>query len=257
MLHKINPRMYPDFIPLASSHPCGKVYPCSIAEGICEGEIFTNVRENYSSVLFWSHSGFAYLLGQFDEYFLEDIYALLLNKNNASVRRFLLMTNDELIRDYFKLNQNISIEKRYLFEYADNCKIEEVTLPIGYQLKEIDNTILLQMQGNIVPSLFWKDPNAFLDKGKGYCITCNNEIAAWAFSAAVSSEEVDIGIETSPMYRQQGLGIIVAEKMIEYTIKQGKKPVWACHYKNAASERMAEKLGFVKISECSVIKSNS
>lgn len=48
----------------------------------------------------------------------------------------------------------------------------------------------------------------------------------------------------------------VAKRMIQYTIEQSKKPVWACHYKNNASERMAEKLGFVKVSECSIIKKN-
>ena len=92
-------------------------------------------------------------------------------------------------------------------------------------------------------------------KGKGYCITCNNDVASWAFSAAVSTKEIDIGIETKSEYKQQGLGMIVANKMIQYTTQQAKEPVWACHYKNAASEKMAEKLGFIKVSECSVIKS--
>lgn len=78
---------------------------------------------------------------------------------------------------------------------------------------------------------------------------------SWAFSAAVSTKEIDIGIETNSQYQQRGLGFIVARKMIQYVISQGKKPVWACHYKNAASEKMAEKLGFNKKTECSVIKS--
>ncbi len=47
--------------------------------------------------------------------------------------------------------------------------------------------------------------------------------------------------------------MIVAKKMIQYTIAQSKQPVWACHYKNSASEKMAEKLGFVKGSECEII----
>ena len=67
-------------------------------------------------------------------------------------------------------------------------------------------------------------------------------------------KEIDIGIETNPKYQQQGFGLIVAQKMIHYTIEQNKAPVWACHHKNLASERMAEKLGFKKVSECSIIK---
>lgn len=109
--------------------------------------------------------------------------------------------------------------------------------------------------GKIVPSFFWRDGNDFLEKGKGYCITCDDDIASWAFSAAVSTKETDIGIETDCKYQQQGLGLIVTKKMIQYAVSQGKKPVWACHYKNTASEKMAEKLGFVKDAECFVIRS--
>lgn len=50
---------------------------------------------------------------------------------------------------------------------------------------------------------------------------------------------------------------MVANRMIQYALEQAKEPVWACHYQNIASERMAEKLGFIKVSECSVIKRRS
>lgn len=253
MLYKIDPSKYSDFISAANAHKCGKVYPLSIAEGIQEGDIFTTSRDDYNSVLFWAHSGFAYLSGKLDECFLEDIYALLLNKNKSNPRRFLLLSDDEFTQCYFKSNEKISVEKRYLFEYSKNSEFTDVTIPTGYQLKEIDNKILTEISGNISPSLFWKDLNSFLTKGKGYCITYNDDIASWAFSAAISSKEIDIGIETNPKYKRQGLGLIAAQKMIEFTLKQKKNPVWACHYKNAASEKLAEKLGFVKVSECAVI----
>lgn len=73
-------------------------------------------------------------------------------------------------------------------------------------------------------------------------------------SAAVSTKEIDIGIETNPNYKKKGLGMIVASKMIRYTLEQGKNPVWACHCKKIASEKMAESLGFVKEDECTIIK---
>lgn len=255
MLYKIDLSKYSDFISAANAHKCGKVYPLSIAEGIQEGDIFTNSRADYNSVLFWAHSGFAYISGKIDKSFLEDIYALMLNKNKSNPRRFLLLTDDKFTQCYFKSNENISLEKRYLFEYSKSSEFTQAAIPVGYKLKEIDEKILTQISGSILPSLFWKDLNAFLTKGKGYCITYNDDIATWAFSAAISSKEIDIGIETSPEYKRQGLGLIVAQKMIEFTVKQEKNPVWACHYKNTASEKTAEKLGFVKVSECSVIKS--
>lgn len=219
-----------------------------------KGDIFTDSVDNFEKVLFWTHAGFAYVSGNVDEYFSGEIYKLMLNRSKTNGKCFLLMTRDKYIQKFFETKADVSIEKRYLFEYAGDKNVNEVALPAGYELKEIDNELLKKISGTIVPSLFWKDVNDFLVKGKGYCISYGNDIATWAFSAAVSTKEIDIGIETNPIYQQQGLGMIVAKKMIQYTIDQSKQPVWACHYKNNASEKMAEKLGFVKVSQCSVIK---
>ena len=254
MLYKINSLQYPDFIEKAHSHDCGCVYPLSVAEGIQEGDIFTNSLKDYEKVLFWVHSGFAYLSGNIDTYFLKDIYEFMLDRNQSNTKRFLLMTRNENIQDYFRSKDDVMEEKRYLFQYSGAKGSIESYLPDGYELKEINQQLIKEISGKIVPSLFWNNVYDFLEKGKGYCITCNNDIASWAFSAAVSSKEIDIGIETRPKYKQQGLGMMVANKMIQYTIEQAKQPVWACHYKNAASKKMAEKLGFIKVSECSVIK---
>lgn len=95
---------------------------------------------------------------------------------------------------------------------------------------------------------------SFLEKGKGYCVVKGGTVAAWAFSAAVSSTEIDIGIETDSEYRRLGLAEIAAKKMIEYCFEQNKRPVWACHQDNTASRKLAEKLGFVKTSECLTVK---
>lgn len=254
MLYKINPLQYPDFIAIANTHNCGKVYPCSIAEGIQKGDIFTNSMRNYNTILFWTYSGFAYLSGEVDECFLEDVFKLMVDRTKLDSRRFLLMTKNEYIQEFFKQKKDIIVEKRYLFKYLKYRETTGQTLPDGYELKEIDSQLLEKILGGITPALFWKDASEFLAKGKGYCVICDNDITSWAFSAAISSKEIDIGIETNPKYRQQGLGLIVARKMIQYTIEQKKEPVWACHYKNAASGRMAKKLGFERISECSIIK---
>lgn len=176
------------------------------------------------------------------------------DRNKPNDRRFLLMTSDKSVEDYFRRKADVVLEKRYLFDYFGQRDLMKPDLPAGYEMKEIEGRILGEISGGIVPSLFWKNADDFLMSGKGYCITCGHDIASWAFSAAVSSKEIDMGIETNPKYKQQGLGMIVAEKMIQYAVLQEKKPAWACHYKNVASKRLAEKLGFIKMGECSVIK---
>lgn len=106
-MQRINSQMYSDFIYYAGMNDCGKVYPLSIAEGIQCGEIFTNSINDYSAVLFWHCSGFAFLSGKPDEEFLEDVYELVLNRNNTNSRRFILLVNDEHIEKFFQSKDNI------------------------------------------------------------------------------------------------------------------------------------------------------
>lgn len=253
-MQRINPQKYSNFISYADINGCGKVYPLSISERIQYGEIFVNSNSNYQAVLFWHHCGFAYLSGKFDEAFLEDVYKLMLNKDNENPRRFILLVDDARIEKFFQSKDNIVFERRYLFEYTNEYTPIPPNLPSGYKLKEIDTQLLSKIHGNIVPALFWNDLNGFFEQGKGYCIIHGDNIAAWAFSSAISSTEIDIGIETDKNYQHRGFATIVANRMIQYAFEEGKMPAWACHYKNVASAKLAKKVGFVKKAECSIIK---
>jgi RimJ/RimL family protein N-acetyltransferase len=51
-----------------------------------------------------------------------------------------------------------------------------------------------------------------------------------------------------------GLGAAVSEKMIQYCFEQSKRPIWQCDVNNTASQKLAEKLGFVKSSEYITIR---
>lgn len=100
----------------------------------------------------------------------------------------------------------------------------------------------------------YRSADEFLSKGKGYCVVCGEEVAAWAFSSAVSSDEIDIGVETAEKYQHKGLALAVSTAMIQYILEQNQTPVWACHYNNIPSAKLAERSGFQKISECYVIR---
>ena len=139
------------------------------------------------------------------------------------------------------------------FEF-NKVSAEIPDLPSDCELKIIDAEILSKMKGRITPYFSWSNANDFLSNGKGYCVITNGEIAAWAFSAAVSDNEIDIGVETQENYQHRGFAAIVSKAMLKYILEHNKKPVWACHYKNLASAKLAEKIGFTKIAECFVIK---
>ncbi|MDE7364383.1 MAG: GNAT family N-acetyltransferase, partial [Ruminococcus sp.] len=126
--------------------------------------------------------------------------------------------------------------------------------PLNFKLCEIRKELFYKINGNVTPLFSWDNVSEFFEKGKGYCIVNGENVAAWAFTAAISDEEIDIGIETRAEYQHCGLGAIVSDKMIQYCFQQHKRPVWACHSNNIASQKLAEKVGFVKVSECFTIK---
>lgn len=256
-MYKVAPKDYMNYNQCIDKSCCGAVYPRSISETFQQGDIFTNSCTDNLSVLYWHYSGFAFLSGFYDECFLEDIYDLLLDKSSTISKRFILFTDNTAIEQFFRAKENVAIERRYFFEYKKEYPVITAKLPEGYRLCEINNELLQKINGKITPAFSWDNLNDFLEKGKGYCIVCGNDIAAWAFSAAISSDEIDIGIETDSKYRHLGFAQIVAQMMIRYCFEQHKAPVWACHAENTASINLAEKIGFVKSSECFTIQKAS
>lgn len=247
-MNKIKPAEYGNFIKHIDKNSCGAVYPFSIAENFQQGDVYANSR----SALFWHYSGFAFLYGEYGEDVLDFASDLLFNAD----RRFVLFTDDKLAEEYFRKNKNAVIEKRLFFEYGKVVPPEIPKLPDGFQIREINAELLEKIKGNITPYFSWDSAESFLEKGKGYCIVKENTAAAWAFSAAVSGTEIDIGIETNSEYRRLGLAEIAAKKMIEYCFERDKRPVWACHSENTASWKLAEKLGFMQTAKCFTVKKN-
>ncbi len=251
---KVDFQSYSDYIYICKDCKCGKVYPLSIAEEYQYGDIFVKSRTECNTVLFWHYSGFAFLLGEYDEGFLKEVYDIVLDKDKINPRRFILLSDDRYIENYFRNKENVDIECRYFFEYKNqNCNLN-CDLPHNCELKAIDGRLLSEIQGRITPYFSWNNSEEFLAKGKGYCILSDGNIAAWAFSAAISDDEIDIGVETNERYQHRGFAAIVSKAMIQYILAKNKIPVWACHYKNTASAKLARKIGFDKIAECAVIK---
>jgi len=226
---------------------CGAVYPESILQGYQKGE-----QISLSACRIVRHScGFAFIFGIPTARDLEQII-FLMHTAGKKGERFVLFCENERLGRYFEMNSGIKVEKRYFFELAQD-KSGDIILPENFVIKPIDADILPRLDGRIKPSFSWESDESFLQKGKGFCAMYGDTPAAWAFSAAVSDREIDIGVETLEGFRGKGLAAAVAGKMAEYVLSIGKKPVWACHSENIASRKTAEKIGFEKVGECSTI----
>lgn len=259
-LRKIEKSEYSRFIEYAKCCTANKVYPMSIAEGYQEGDILVSSEEDF--VMFWHYCGFVYFSGSPLKALLEEIYEEYLSQEQE--RRFIIITDDEAIKDFFSKKSDVIIDKRfeYAFDAVDDDTEDKTDSSIGNTaednskigIERISEKNIDRIHGRIIPSFSWDTNEAFLEKGLGYVAVEGEKIAAVAFSSAVSSDETDIGVETDPDYRRRGLSARLAVKMCEEIIKLGKKPVWAHAAANVASGKTAERAGFVKTKENYVIR---
>ena len=227
-----------------------RVYPLSIAQRIQSGDIVCDDEIHTRAVLFWHYAGFAYLSGEITESFLQRIDQEYMQKEQE--RRFLLVTDDPIVIRFFSQKEDVQQNKRIEYRYDENnghymdaCR---------YRIERISETNIRSIQGRIIPSFSWADERQFLENGFGYAAMDKDTAAAAAFSSAVSSEEVDIGIETREEYRHQNLAKVLAGTMCRKILALGKKPVWAHGASNTAAMRTAMSVGFVPVKENTVFR---
>lgn len=220
-----------------------KVYPCSIIEGIQSGEVIVDDVENPKCALFWHYSGFGYIAGEFDESFITRIISSIhSSKDKHSGRMALQIGDDEALASLMK-EYRIEKKEQYLFEYVEHVE-NTVELDAGFIIEKINVTNYDLLSGRITPSFSWENKKQFLEHGYGYCILHENEFVACAFSAGISKEYVDIGVETLEKYRGKGYGKFVCLYMIEEIRRRKQIPIWECNTTNEASKRLACSVGF-------------
>ena len=259
-LRKIEKSEYSRFKEYAKRCSANKVYPMSIAEGYQEGDIFVSSEEDF--VMFWHYCGFVYFSGSPLKALLEEIYEEYLSQEQE--RRFIIITDDEAIKDFFSKKSDVIIDKRfeYAFGAVDDDTEDKTDSSIGNTaedyskigIERISEKNIDRIHGRIIPSFSWDTKEAFLEKGFGYVATDGERIAAVAFSSAVSPEEVDIGLETAETYRYHGLASYLAYEMCEEIIRQGRRPVWAHAETNTGSQKTALSAGFKPIGINTVIQ---
>lgn len=101
-----------------------------------------------------------------------------------------------------------------------------------------------EWSGSVVPSGFWPDAQAFLAGGGGWVVADGDEVAAMAFAAYRVDQTVELGVETAPQWRGQGLATAAAAAMIDNLLLTRVTPVWSCREDNVGSFRLATTLGF-------------
>lgn len=241
-MRKVSENDYWKYDLWAKDNTANNVYPCSIAQGFQSGDIYVNDGNNEEAVFFWHYCGFGYISGNPSEELLNDICSEM--KSGHSARRLVLITSDDVVKDFFR-NKDVVLNSRAEYSYSPHQNTDK-TNTNGFQIEQIDKENLSRIEGRIIPSFSWKSPEQFLKDGFGYIALDRGRVCAAAFSAAVSSDEIDIGVETHEEYRRKGLAALLAGRMCERIVEIGKRPVWAHSVSNAGSMNTALKCGFVQ-----------
>ncbi len=241
-MEKVSKNNYGNYISWAEENTANTVYPCSLAEGFQTGDIYVNDSVNVESVFFWHYCGFGYISGKASEIMLSDIYSEMISSHND--RRLVLITSDDDVIAFFR-DRDVLMDSRAEYSYLHQGSPLALERN-GFRIEQIDSENISKIEGRIVPSFSWESSDQFLKDGFGYIVLDKERVCAVAFSAAVSSEEIDIGVETHEDYRRKGFAAILVNRMCEYITEIGKRPVWAHAISNKGSMNTALKCGFVQ-----------
>jgi len=94
----------------------------------------------------------------------------------------------------------------------------------------------------------WGHVETLLTEGIVACAIVKGEVVATALTAACSARYADIGVFTREDHRGHGLATAAASLVARRIQAQGQVPTWSAGAHNAASLRIASKLGFLQVS---------
>ena len=94
----------------------------------------------------------------------------------------------------------------------------------------------------------WPGPRELLAEGIAACAIVAGKIVATALTTACSGRYADIGVYTQEEVRGQGYATAAASQVAQAVQEGGRTPVWSAGAHNAASLRVAQKVGFEEVS---------
>lgn len=94
----------------------------------------------------------------------------------------------------------------------------------------------------------WSSTRQLLAEGIVACAVMSGQIAATALVTACSERYADVGVYTRKGYRGRGFASAAASLVAQAVQEGGRIPVWGAGAHNAASLRVAQKVGFREVS---------
>jgi len=252
---KISPLVREDYL---------RLYIDALIEGNAPGRIWVDGLGNPRSAYAWDETHCHYLVGVGGNRDFNEILRRLLNdeiipdarKTGNSIFKFYHTAGwESAIGDICGIQPMRRGRRFYRFNKSSVQKKES---PLEFSIEVIDKNLLqskrLQnmdlVRGEI--SSCWNSLDDFLEKGFGLSLRHHDEIVGWCTGEYVSDRVCGIGIEVLEKHQGKGLATVMASSFVEYCLHKGITPHWDSFDDNVPSLRVAEKIGFERVSEYSV-----
>lgn len=221
------------------------------------GRVFTDNNSNPSSALVLNRFGFMQLIGDTENRSFNDtLEKLLFHPSSIEQKHLLWYDPSEAWADRLNTRSTEASPVRHRrrarqafdpsrFSEAENSDHLNTS---GATLKQLDaDTLEKAAVLNLdIPSRFWPSAASFLERRLGIVATIQGQVVSVCYAACVADGKAEIDIATSPSLRGQGLASAVAAEFIRLCLTCGVEPAWDCFENNAASVRLAQKLGFIE-----------
>ena len=252
---KISPLVREDYL---------RLHIDAMIEGNTPGRIWVDNLENPTSAYIWDKAHCHYLVGENDsEEFNESIMEFLNGEVIPKARRggystFKLYCSAGWEAATCDMSARSFIKRGRRFYRFNKSSVQKKESPSDFSLEVIDKNLLQSkrlrnmdlVRGEI--SSCWNTLDDFLEKGFGLSMRHHDEIVGWCTGEYVSDRVCGMGIEVLEKHQGKGLATVMASSFVEYCLHKDITPHWDSFDDNVPSLRVAEKIGFERVSEYSV-----
>lgn len=260
----LKPHQYPQVQRLLDTLPTNTLLAHMILEGHTKGTVYADNANAPTVCLFLHSSGLNFLFGSNkNTTFNREMATDFLLKSHEGTKYLLVYppqwedTLSQLVSypiisvdsssasAQIPLPDQILRDSRLNFRFNTARKLETPVKPSSeYALYRVDRELFHKLQGTVLPNIYWKDFDTFNTFGAGFCLTKGIDIVSFSFCSSRKGSLFELGVETYPQYRSQGLAIHACTALVHYCLENGLNPIWGCRTTNLGSVALAKKLGF-------------
>ncbi|MBW3623875.1 MAG: GNAT family N-acetyltransferase [Armatimonadetes bacterium] len=218
--------------------------PYAVLEGRQEGRVWVDDPHAPRTALITSISGFHFVFGE-----VSNVSRILQILSEDPFEFYALFASSSAWRA--ALNESMTErDQRFGFHSppggTGGWPDWRERIPEGYALEPLDERLMEKWYEGLDPWVFgiWGGPEAFARSSFGYGLLHQGRYVSFTAGGAIGNGEVELEVGTDPDYRGRGLAMLTGSAIIERCRADGLRPAWSCHARNAASLRLAQKLGF-------------